>query len=232
MRWREHVPELMDDPGLDRRAHEEALCGLERIHRLSRSVAVLWEPIAAVARSAGGESIRVLDLACGGGSVAGGIARRAKSAGLPIEVHGADLSTQALEFAEAQVRAEGLGVRFFRLDAVAGPLPEGYDVLLCTLFLHHLSADDAARLLGRMAAAARRLVLVDDLVRGRVGYVLAWAGCHLVTRSRIVHHDGPTSVACAFRVEEVRAMAEEQGLSGVTIRTHWPERFLLSWSRP
>ena len=47
---RERIPELMDDPGLDPAEHRHALAGLARINRLSRSVAVLWPPVAALAR--------------------------------------------------------------------------------------------------------------------------------------------------------------------------------------
>ena len=48
-------------------------------------------------------------------------------------------------------------------------LPSSYEVLCCSLFLHHLDESDAISLLRRMAAAAQNLVLVDDLVRGYSG---------------------------------------------------------------
>jgi 2-polyprenyl-3-methyl-5-hydroxy-6-metoxy-1,4-benzoquinol methylase len=231
MRLRHCVHEIMDDQDLDQGSHLRALRGLGRINRVSRSVACLWQPIARAARMAGGRTLRVLDLASGGGDVARGIARSAKTAGLPIEVHGADFSEKAIEFASGRARDEGLNVEFFKLDALADSIPPDYDILTCTLFLHHLSEKDASSLLGKMAASARQMVLVDDLIRSRAGYVIAWAGCRLLTRSKVVHHDAPVSVSGAFRVKEVRAMAEAAGLSGAMIRTHWPERFLLSWSR-
>lgn len=231
MKTRQRTPEIMDTPGLDRAEHEGALRGLGRINLFSRSVSILWKPIARNARAYPGRKLRVLDLASGGGDVARGLARRAKAAGLPVEVHGADLSEQAINFASERAQSEGLNVRFFALDAITDTLPTDYDVLTCTLFLHHLSNEDASKLLGKMAASARKMVLVDDLIRSQLGYTLAWTGCRLLSRSKMVHHDGPASVLSAFQVKEVRAMAEAEGLSGATIRTHWPERFLLSWSR-
>jgi 2-polyprenyl-3-methyl-5-hydroxy-6-metoxy-1,4-benzoquinol methylase len=229
---RQQIPEIMDDPGLDRLEHEAALRGLGRINRFSRSAAWVWGPIAQLARSSAGHRIRVLDLACGGGDVARAIARKAVAKNLPIEVQGTDISVRALEFAARCARQDGMDVRFFQLDAVTEAIPDDFDVLLCTLFLHHLSGPKAAQLLGSMAAAARKLVLVDDLVRSRAGYAIAWAGCRLLTRSRVNRYDGPASVLGAFRVAEVRSMAEAAGLSGASIRRHWPERFLLSWRRP
>jgi hypothetical protein len=70
-------------------------------------------------------------------------------------------------------------VRFFVLDALGDALPTGYDVVSCSLFLHHLDGSDAVDLLRRMGAAAGRLVLVDDHPAG--GLSPGPAGCHLLT---------------------------------------------------
>ena len=50
---------------------------------------------------------------------------------------------------------------------------------------------DVVRLLKGMAAKARCLVIVDDLIRSRLGYAMAWIGTRLLSRSWVVHHDGP-----------------------------------------
>jgi hypothetical protein len=82
-----------------------------------------------------------------------------------------------------------------------------------------------------MAAAAQRLVLVDDLRRTRFGYALAWIACQLLTRSPVVHTDGPRSVRAAFTLAEARQLAARAGLDDCRISPHWPQRFLLSWNR-
>src|SRR5439155_9017041 len=97
----------------------------------------------------------------------------------------------------------------------------GYDVVMCSLFLHHLSDEQAPVLLRAMADAAGSLVLINDLRRSRLGYTLAWLGCRLLTRSPIVHVDGPRSVAAAFSPEEALRIAERAGLHGATISRHW-----------
>jgi SAM-dependent methyltransferase len=226
-------PELMDQPGLDPGRHLEALRGLGRINALSRTGAVLWEAIARLAREGAwaGTPIQVLDLACGGGDVALALARRATCEGVPLEIAGCDISPRAVDFARRQAEARGAGVRFLVLDALHDDLPVDYDVVSCSLFLHHLDEPDAVALLRRMAAAARRLVLVDDLVRGRAAYWLAWTACRVLSRSPVVHFDGPASVAAAFTIAEARALAARAGLEGAVLTRHWPQRFLLSWSR-
>jgi 2-polyprenyl-3-methyl-5-hydroxy-6-metoxy-1,4-benzoquinol methylase len=226
-------PELMDRPGLEPADHARALAGLRRIHAMSRTIAVLWRPIAGLARTMHREdgSIRVLDLATGGGSIPMGLARRAARAGLNVSVDGCDVNPQAIAIAREEAAARGLPCRFFVLDVLGRPLPKGYDVLTCSLFLHHLDEADAVALLGRMAAATRRLVLVDDLVRSRSGYLLALVGCRMLTGSQIVHVDGPRSVAAAFTTGEALSLAARAGLPQARLIPHWPQCFLLSGGR-
>lgn len=224
----------MDDPALDPRAHEAALRGLERIHLVSRADAALWPQIARLYDEPGNRDrpLRVLDVACGGGVLALALADRAAREGRSIEVEGCDKSPRAVEFSERRARETGHAARFFTCDALAEPFPNSYDVVTCSLFLHHLDDVDAVSLLARMAAAATRLMLVDDLIRCRAGYLLAWLGCRALSRSRVVHADGIASVAAAYNIEEAASLARRAGLDGATITRHWPRRFLLSWSRP
>ncbi len=221
----------MDQPDLDAGEHARALSGLGRINRLSRSDAIFWPPIATLARASEGSPVRVLDLASGGGDVPIALAIRAARAHLDVRIDGCDVSAEAVRFAQQHATARRVTARFFALNALADSIPDGYDVLTCSLFLHHLNEADAIGLLRRMADAAGRMVLVDDLIRSRVGYALAWAGCRILSRSPIVRHDGPVSVSSAFTPEEVRELANRAGLGAVSLTRHWPRRFLLSWSR-
>jgi SAM-dependent methyltransferase len=236
---RQRLPELMDQPGLDPAEHQRALAGLRRINAISRCSSSLFAPIRELAAGQSGQPLRVLDLACGGGDTAIDLALMARRQGIELIVEGCDLNPEAVAIAGANARRRGAPLRFFQADALADPWPqgpeaaspEGYDVVLCSLFLHHLDGDDAERLLALMARRARRLVLVNDLIRSPLGFALAWCGTRLLSRSPVVHTDGPLSVRGAFRLAEVAAMAERAGLAGAELRRCWPERYLLSWRR-
>jgi hypothetical protein len=80
-----------------------------------------------------------------------------------------------------------------------------------------------------MRRAARRLVVVNDLRRSCWGYAAAQFVCHVITRSNVVRYDGPQSVAAAFRLDEIRCIAERAGLHGMQLRKVWPFRFQLTW---
>jgi 2-polyprenyl-3-methyl-5-hydroxy-6-metoxy-1,4-benzoquinol methylase len=205
-----------------------ALDGLEKINRFSRTAAVLWSEIQRLGAQTPGRPLRVLDVGSGGGDVAVEIARRASSAGLPLRVDGCDISVAAVQLAAGRARAEKLeNVRFFVCGALADSIEAEYDVVMCSLFLHHFSEHEALQLLTRLRSLARQVVLVDDLRRTALGYGMAWLGCRMLTRSPIVHSDGPISVAAAFTPAEARALAERAGLVDVRVQLHWPQRFLL-----
>lgn len=230
---RHRQPELMDDPAIDPGEHQRALTGLRRINRVSGAADPLFVRIASLARQHRDRPLRVLDLACGGGDVALALDRRAREAGLNIEIHGCDISFTALALAEVSAARTGARVRFFPLDVLrSSPLPPGFDIICCTLFLHHLEDDLAGDLLRRMAAAAGKLVLISDLDRTPLGYLAAWVGTRLLSRSRVVHVDGARSVRAAFTRAEIARLAGRAGLDGAIVRPIRPWRWLLEWSRP
>jgi SAM-dependent methyltransferase len=223
---RRYSAERMDDPALDPALHAGALKGLERINAVSATARALWGPLR---RLVGKGPVRVLDLACGAGDVAIGLRQRARRESLPIEVAACDVSPRAVAHARGRAEEHGADVEFFTCDVLKDEFPSGYDVHLCALFLHHLREGEAVELLRRMATG--RALLVSDLVRSRPGYWAARLGTRLLTRSKVVHDDARSSVEGAFTRAELRALAEAAGLRGARIRSHWPFRMLLEWSR-
>lgn len=219
----------MDQPGLDPGEHLKALEGLERINRVSATARTLWGEI--VREIAPRRRLRVLDLACGGGDVAVALWKYARRAGIDAEVLGIDINALAVRRAREKAERERAAVRFERRDVLRGELPAESDVVMNSLFLHHLDGPDAELLLRRMAASSRGLVLVDDLARGVGGYLLALAGTRLLSRSRVVHIDGPLSVRAAFTASELSGMAARAGLRRSKVRRRWPSRLMLT-ARP
>lgn len=230
LRSRRLQPELMDQPGLPQAEHDRALSALSRVNALSLVAGRIWSAVGEMEARSPGKPVRVLDIACGGGDVAVDLARRA-SASPRVTIHGCDVSPVALDHARRRAARAGVQVDFFHADLIRDGIPAGYDLVACSLFLHHLSEPEAVRLLVSAREAAPVLVL-QDLRRGRMGFLLAWGVLRLISRSRIAHVDGPRSVEGAFSIPEVAALAEQAGLTGADIRSCWPERFILTYRRP
>jgi hypothetical protein len=148
-----------------------------------------------------------------------------------LQIDACDVNPLAVQYSQRKATQEKAKVRFFELDALRNPLPGGYDVVVSSLFLHHLDETEAIELLRRMAAAARRMVLVNDLVRSPTGFLLAYVGIRLMTTSEVAHVDGPRSVEGAYTLEEVCSLSKRAGLWGATVKECWPCRLLLKWER-
>jgi hypothetical protein len=144
---------------------------------------------------------------------------------------GCDVSLVALNHARDRARAAAAELELFECDAVRGDLPGRHDVVMCSLFLHHLDDGAAVGFLRKAAAAADRAVLVCDLQRCRAGLWLAQAATRLLTTSPVVHVDGPRSVRAAFTCAEALELTRRAGLQGARVQRKWPFRFLLSWYR-
>ena len=224
-------PELMDQPGLDVGLHRTALRALDRVNAISLIHRHFWPTIRRLARKHPSREIRVLDVACGGGDVAVRLARAAQRENLRVTVEGCDLSPTAVSFSQERARKAGVDCRFFEFNVLSHEWSTDYDVIGTSLFLHHLTNEDAVKVLAKMASAARHSVIVNDLVRSRYGYLLARVVARLLTRSPIVHADGPDSVAGAFTVGELREMARRAGMTEATVSRCWPARMLLHWNK-
>lgn len=215
----------MDDPALASREHRQALVALSRVNRVSGTARRIT---GALSRMPHGRPLRLLDVGCGGGDVVIQVARWAARQGREIRVVGLDRSAVALDHARDAARRAGVGAEFVEGDALRD-FPEGpWDLVVVNLFLHHLADDQVVELLGTVAARARAL-LAQDLVRGRLGYLMAWFGMRLLSRSRVGHVDGPLSVRAGFLPDELRDLARRGGLGSARVRTAWPSRLILSW---
>lgn len=237
------VPERMDDPSLPEEEHALALRGLRRINKFSGTLGQFERIVVDLATRRPKQHWTILDIGCANGENAVGLHQRL-SRKLSLTVLGWDISPYAIEQAEQLRKNLGLSseqCRFETRDALEdvpsalggeqmGEFPVA-DIVINSLFLHHFEENQAIRLLRRMSELAGVAVVTDDLLRTRLGWVLAKVGCHLLSRSSVVHFDGPQSVKAAFRLEEFRRLAEQAGLHPSRVVKHWPERCALIWER-
>jgi SAM-dependent methyltransferase len=155
---------------------------------------------------------------------------------IPVRCIGWDISPYAIQSAKALASSAGLSedqVRFEVVDALGqiDPAPQA-DVVMNSLFMHHFEESAVVSLLTRSAQLARVAVVADDLNRTQLGWFLAKTGCWLLSRSPVVHFDGPQSVRAAFNCTEIASIAERAGLVDARLKKHWPERYALVWRRP
>ena len=142
--------------------------------------------------------------------MAASLARWARRRGLAPTVVAIDASREIAATAAARFGNE-IDVRVG--DMLALPLEDGsVDVAACSLVLHHFEPPDAVRALRELSRVARRGVIVNDLVRTRLGLVGAHAIARFATRNPITRHDAVVSVRRAYTRAELEGLVRDAGL--------------------
>lgn len=227
---RQLQPELMDDPQLPQIEHQQALRGLQRVHRVSGTTGRLWRTILrAIPASVPDRPWRILDVGCGDAFVLRGFAERAARAGRSVELIGCDFSCTALQLARRAAVAAGVELELHQVDVLQQTLPVRADVVMCSLFLHHFQTSQILQILGSFRRSADSQVIIEDLVRSRQAYWLCQLGVRLLTRSHVVRVDGPLSVRAGFRESELRRLLEQAEMGDAKIERCWPQRLLIEW---
>jgi SAM-dependent methyltransferase len=222
---RTRVPEIMDDPQLEPKRHQAALQGLERLNTFSSGLSVISGPIKDLSRQGHGRTLRILDIASGGGDLPLGLADLARKTGIPLEIVGSDCSPTAIEFAQQKAQRLKRNVKFIQLDALKDDLPNDFDIISTSLFTHHLDPEEVICLLTKAHRATQSLVIVNDLERSVINFGLVWLATRLLTHSDVVWHDGPVSVRAAYTKSEFEELAKQAGLKQYRITAKFPCRF-------
>jgi SAM-dependent methyltransferase len=156
-----------------------------------------------------GDPMRVLDLATGSGDIPRLVVDFARKVGAVVALDAIDQQASTLEIARS-LSAGYPEINFIQGDILAFEA-EPYDLVLCTLALHHFAEDAAVRLLQHCRALSKRYVLVSDLQRGFV----ATAGVYLLTtlifREPMTQVDARLSAERSFSFNEFASLAKRAG---------------------
>ena len=201
-------PELMDRPQPVSAELARDLRNLESLnrhfgsHRLVRRFLGAWLQ--------DDRKYRLLDLATGAGDVPREIVEWARARGICVEIDAVDANGATLEIAEKQSLSFP-EIHFLRADVLTYDSKATYDLVCCSLALHHFSEQDAVRLLRRARELSHRFVLVSDLERSWFTTAGVWALTEFLYPEPMTRHDGRVSAARAFSFAEMRALAEAAG---------------------
>ena len=194
---------------------------IERANRWFGGVA----PVRAFVRDIGARS--VLDVGCGSGDICRALVRDAERRGHGLRVVGLDRSDDVLGVARTRGSTDAR-VTFVRGDGEALPFDRGaFDVVTCSLTLHHCSPDVAVRLLREMRRVAGRSPFVCDLRRSWGAFGAAATFALLCSRNRLTRHDAPLSAKRAYTPAEAVHLARRAGWARAVVRASPLFRFVL-----
>jgi SAM-dependent methyltransferase len=211
---RNHDEELLDAAELD---PAELRTNLREMAMLNRLPGGIGESVRAVnALLNGRPDASVLDIGAGSGDFARRLARER-----PVDVMVGDSRDEVLAIAKRNL-ANTNRVTFLQADVRALPLADdAVDVVHASLLLHHLDPADAVVALREMRRVARTAVVINDLRRGRIAFLLTAAPVLALSRGRYTRNDGVLSARRAYTIPELDDLAAQAGLELVSRSPSW-----------
>lgn len=172
---------------------------------------------------------RVLEVGAGDGRLAGRLRSELRRRG--VEAHFSVLDYRQSHLQVGRPVADGLHPVV--ANALALPFREGsFDLVICNLFFHHFSGEQALALLGSLAAVAHDAIIINDIERHWLPYLFVrlapWFWRHRVSRL-----DGVASVRQAYTQPELNELASAAGFGDFEVHRIVPFRLgLVLWKTP
>jgi 2-polyprenyl-3-methyl-5-hydroxy-6-metoxy-1,4-benzoquinol methylase len=212
------APEIMDDPGQSEADFRAALRDLQTLNRLTFAYRPILRALDCLWRNERPARLSILDVGAGGGDTLRAIAAWGATRGIALDLWGLDRSPWAARHA----REAGTPAGWITADLFDLPAERRFDVVLCSLFAHHLDDAQLVRFLRWLPRHATRRWLVTDLHRHPIPWAAVWAGTRAMRLHPMVRHDGPVSVGRGFdRADWTRLLAE----AGVAAELRWAMPF-------
>jgi 2-polyprenyl-3-methyl-5-hydroxy-6-metoxy-1,4-benzoquinol methylase len=156
--------------------------------------------------------LHIVDVGCGGGDMLRRIESWAAGKHVTVKLTGVDLNPHAIraarEFTSAESRIEWIAGEAYSLNSKLGPI----DVVISSLFTHHLTDDEIVGFIRWMERVARHGWFINDLYRSQTTYTWFKVLAVAMRWHRFVRHDGPVSFQRAFLPDEWIRYAQHAGL--------------------
>ncbi len=230
---RSTADELMDTEPVSLAELTACLVDLAAVNRMTLAYRPTLRFLDRLAERGGlpaGRPLEVIDVGSGYGDMLRAIDGWAARRGVRVSLTGVDLNPWSRQAATAATEA-GRPIRWVTADAFAYQPEAGIDVVVSSLFTHHLPDPLVVRFLSWMEATARRGWFVNDLHRHPVPYHFFLRFARVARLHRFVQHDGPVSIARAFVRSDWERLLAEAGIDRGAVDIRWRVPFRLTVQR-
>jgi len=210
----------MDRPDIDPTELRVEVEMLEKANRWLGSHVLMLESVRRLLASRPPATLRVLDLGTGLADIPRALVTWARRNGQPIVVTAVDGNSKILNLARTACR-DWPEINLEHHDLRKLPYaPDSFDLVLCSLALHHFSATDTVGILRRMSELARCGYIASDLRRNWLTIATTRLVTMLLFNRHAFRRDAVQSCRAAFTLQELRAIALQAGLEKFKITRH------------
>jgi SAM-dependent methyltransferase len=224
---RSDQPELMDQP-CDFDTFRDCLEDLASVNRLTLAHRPTFDFLERLRREERlSQPVTIVDVGSGYGDLLRKIARWSSRRRLSVRLTGLDLSPWSARAAAALPSSRPIAWATANVFDYRGAA----DVVVSSLFTHHLSDAEIIAFLRWMEEVATVGWFVNDLHRHPFPYYGFGLLARVMRWHRFVQHDGPVSIARAFTASDWRGYIAAAGLPEDQVELRWRFPFRLCVGR-
>ena len=217
--------EIMDDFTMKGVMFRDTLDKLEIINRLLGGNKVTIEGLKELLKNQSKtKMITIVDLGCGHGDILRDIAKFGRKNNYSFNLIGIDANFSAIEYAK-ELSKEYSELTFKAIDIFSEDFKkQSYDIVLCTLFLHHFKNNELILFLKATIQKATIGIVVNDLHRHKVAYYL-FKFIGFFIKNKMIREDGLTSILRAFKKKDLEKISKQIKVY-FSVQWKWAFRYL------
>jgi 2-polyprenyl-3-methyl-5-hydroxy-6-metoxy-1,4-benzoquinol methylase len=217
------TPELMDSEETDLDTFRACLVDLARVNQLTlayRPTLTFLNRLLNSGHLPRDRAVVIVDIGSGYGDMLRKVDRWAARRGIKVKLIGLDLNPWSARSA-AEVTPKDRPIRWLTANVFDFRPEERVDVIMSSLFTHHLDNAALVRFVAWMEANAGTAWFVNDLHRHPLPYHVFRFLSRALRFHDFVQHDGPISIARAFNAADWQLILARAGVPAGAAKVRW-----------
>jgi 2-polyprenyl-3-methyl-5-hydroxy-6-metoxy-1,4-benzoquinol methylase len=223
---RTNAIEIMDDFATEGEILREALDKIAKINKLLGGNKLTLQGVQRlISNKNTNDELLIVDIGCGNGDMLRKLADYAKINNWNFKLIGIDANPFTIAYAE-KLSSQYPNISYQCEDIFDSKFQKlKYDIVLCTLTLHHFKDDEIIQLIDVFINNARVGIVINDLERSAIAYRLFQGLCFAFQLNAMSRKDGLVSILRGFKKKELQAFSKQLDLTKYTIDWKWAFRY-------
>jgi 2-polyprenyl-3-methyl-5-hydroxy-6-metoxy-1,4-benzoquinol methylase len=225
-KYRSNEPEIMDDFALEGEILLKALDKIAKINQLLGGNQLTLQGVQDLIEDIPNSTeITIVDIGCGNGDMLRTLSKYGLKNNLNIRLIGVDANNFTINHAK-KLSENYPNIKFQCEDVFSPAFSElKYDIVLCTLTLHHFNDSEIIQLMTVLKTNYRIGIVINDLQRSALSYRLFQVLCFVFQLKSMSREDGLISILRGFKKEELIKFSKILNLNNYNVNWKWAFRY-------
>ena len=219
-------PEIMDDFNMEGDELKDALDKISKINRMLGGNKLTLDGVKQLLKNNDkSNEITIVDVGCGNGDMLRNLANYGEKTNIKLKLIGIDANNFTINYA-TQLSSNYKNIEYRCQDIFDKSFSDlKYDIVLCTLTLHHFNKEEIINLLKVFNDNSSIGIVINDLQRSSIAYRLFQLLCAVFRLNTMTREDGLTSILRGFKKQELIDFSEKLNFKKYKINWRWAFRY-------